>query len=763
MTHLLRTTWALALMAAALVSGEGSAERWWMTVNQSSATYHCGVGDTLWIDGGSGVGGIRGRNGSWIPFGEVVRWGQWEGNDSLGHFRLTSFVFLPEGTAVNLTYRVYDSYAVLGVSFPDGYSNPVPGNVYTLATAFPSVSMAPIPRGGNTTVGYTQLWHTFLFRDTIAPWTSSAAPRTGPDAGGGPIVLWDRAMQHTIVVSPLDTFMLANTVAEHGYLSFGVMGTVETLPKGFAHHTLIYYYPGGVRRALFAWGGLLQKYYRRPSLRNLDPTLSTLGYSTDHGAYYYYRTEPNMTYEGTLVAVREYLDRINVPVQYALLDSWWYQQGPDHGTTNWTPTAAVFPSGLDMLSERLRWKFQLHNRYWSNKVVYARQNGGEYPFVLEGDKGAPLGDAFWEDLVRNKSSMVVYEQDWLYAEWMGMNKAMLASPTLPTAWLHSMGRAALAAGVAIQYCMAWPRFAMAALEIPSVTQIRVSNDYVDDNQWMIGISSLLPAALGLAPSKDSFRTTVHQPDRVEPLVFLQAAVASLSAGPVAISDAINHTDRAVVMMAAMANGTLLSPDVPATAIDQQHVESAFLSPTAPFSTGGVVLLASSTPTGDVPCGGWHYILSSGFREQYAFDIASAPLAPQSSSCRWAVATVRRPSPPATYSVYTYNTTTLTIPLCSPDRTCNHTATPVFIAAPLLPSGWAYLGELSKWVSASSRRITRVKSNNTHTLFQLAGGDRELLTITLGHPCGTTDVAVALDDSGEGSLTVPPPHFKHPCE
>ena len=42
---------------------------------------------------------------------------------------------------------------------------------------------------------------------------------------------------------------------------------------------------------------------------------------------------------------------------------------------------------------------------------------------IESELGIPDSQTFWNDLVGNKSSqgMVVYEQDWLYTEFDGLN------------------------------------------------------------------------------------------------------------------------------------------------------------------------------------------------------------------------------------------------------------------------------------------------------------------------------------------------------
>ena len=50
---------------------------------------------------------------------------------------------------------------------------------------------------------------------------------------------------------------------------------------------------------------------------------------------------------------------------------------------------------------------------------------------------------------------------------------------------------------------------------------------------------------------------------------LQAAVLTMSCGPVAPSDGVNNSDVALIMRSCSSNGTLLQPDHPAKAIDAQ--------------------------------------------------------------------------------------------------------------------------------------------------------------------------------------------------
>jgi len=51
--------------------------------------------------------------------------------------------------------------------------------------------------------------------------------------------------------------------------------------------------------------------------------------------------------------------------------------------------------------------------------------------------------------------------------------------------------------------MPWTRHVMQSVEIPAVTQTRVSGDYDPSNtQWIIGDSTIMAHAVGLAAFKD---------------------------------------------------------------------------------------------------------------------------------------------------------------------------------------------------------------------------------------------------------------------
>merc|ERR1719326_1824327 len=105
--------------------------------------------------------------------------------------------------------------------------------------------------------------------------------------------------------------------------------------------------------------------------------------------------------------------------------------------------------------------------------------------------------------------------------------------------------------------MPYPRHALQSVEIPAVTQVRASDDYVPNasgpDQWRLGSSSILAHALALAPFKDNFWTTTVEPGAStgpgghDLAVWREAVVATLSTGPVTPADGIDYQNKELIM------------------------------------------------------------------------------------------------------------------------------------------------------------------------------------------------------------------------
>ena len=175
-----------------------------------------------------------------------------------------------------------------------------------------------------------------------------------------------------------------------------------------------------------------------------------------------------------------------------------------------------------------------------------------------------------------------------------------------------------------------------------MTNIRSSTDYginderyasavqpgglFDDSNFNIGGSSLLAWALDLRPSKDIFWT--HRPSNchgnhtANPQTCgrwgeqtnpgsnceLNAIVATLSTGPVSIADKAGDTNTTLVRRCVAADGRILQPDKPATAVDSMFSQGVGPQ-TAPPGPVWATSTSFARSGGAVSPLVWHYLLS----------------------------------------------------------------------------------------------------------------------------------------------------------
>ena len=223
-------------------------------------------------------------------------------------------------------------------------------------------------------------------------------------------------------------------------------------------------------------------------------------------------TEPDKNYQDTILDLVSYANQEDIPYQYWLADSWWYFKGSTGGVTNWTARPDVFPQGMEGIYNITGLQIQGHNRYWDAENVYAKQNGGEYEFLIDLDQGysIPTEQRFWDDLLRDAKQwgLTVYEQDWLDAETSKLG-FLTSSATLGRQWLTQMANAAAKNDVTIQYCMSMARHILTSAELPAVTQARASEDYhPGEDQWSpLGTTAMFAYALG--KSTENFLKEAH--------------------------------------------------------------------------------------------------------------------------------------------------------------------------------------------------------------------------------------------------------------
>nr|XP_022321020.1 uncharacterized protein LOC111123158 [Crassostrea virginica] len=495
------------------------------------------------------------------------------------------------------------------------------------------------------------------------------------------------------------------------------MGGVDEVPYHYTYMTIVYY-AKGINKAFEGWGGALRKLYgSKKNSRAQDLTLGRAGYWTDNGAYYYYKTEPKKNYEQTM------MDLVNKTVftfNYFQFDSWWYFKGLAGGVKLWEPRPDVFPHGLGYFYNKTFSLVALHNRYWSRDTPYAKQNGGDYDFIVEDTGALPIDQKFWNDLL-NKTltwGLVMYEQDWLNVQ-LDKITALKTNLTLGQIWLSQMNEAAKANNVFIQYCMSNPRHALQSLTLSQVTQARVSDDYSPGGeQWRIGISSLFANALGLAPSKDTFWTTEVQPGnrykRTEPNTRLNALVATLSTGPYGPSDMAGHLNYDLINKTCIYYGSLMQPAKPATAMDVQIIQEAFESKKMEiWSTYSVNVLNDTALN-------WGTVFAVDTSGDVTIDYKDMEFLTSDVA----------------YSFYHYNDLSSFRDFKDSDKlvlpnNCTKTDFCLYQFVPKLTHGdneVYLLGDVSKWVPASSTRIRSIVYQKEDLLINLWGSANEEITI-----------------------------------
>ena len=390
--------------------------------------------------------------------------------------------------------------------------------------------------------------------------------------------------------------------------------------------------------------------------------------------------------------------------RYVLLDSWWYYQGEGSGVTNWIGRPDIFPHGNEYLRNQTGWPIMGHNRFWAVDNVYCKQNGGDYDFVVEKRGDAPdfnnfawpTEQRFWDDLLYNSSKwgLFMYEQDWLDTEYDNvayLNKNASAART----WLLQMGTAAARNDLTIQYCMSHCRHIMQSVEIPAVTNARASGDYhPGGDQWApLGTTGIFAWAVAIAPTKDNYWSTDRQTGSSykdyatvsEPYNRLQAAVSTLSKGPVAPSDKINASDPQLILKSCKSDGQLLQGDKPAMVLDSQHAARAFSG-----AAHSEIWTTQTVLDGHA----FAVVLGATVGSDTTVGITADLQLPKDTKhvAYEANATSAVMGDPAV------GLTNLVIKACGKWDFQHYTVSPV------LGNGWSLLGEQSKWVPVSAARF-----------------------------------------------------------
>jgi hypothetical protein len=391
----------------------------------------------------------------------------------------------------------------------------------------------------------------------------------GPE---GPWSLFDK-LGNAMMLSPADNFLVSRmNEAPGGAAESRIMQTIQTLPAGFSHSTLLVF-DKGMNQAFSVWGSALLALggKQRPA-NDANVVLAKLGYWTDNGARYYYKFDSQLGYAGTLLAVRDQFAKLGVPLGYMQLDSWWYPKGvnarwnsvssalPD-GEYTYRADKELFPDGVAAFQQSLGLPLVTHARWISTASPYRTQ------FKMSGN--VVIDPAFWKSTSEYLAAagVVTYEQDWL-----DHNAQTELNLQDPQSFLDNMSAAMLGKGITIQYCMPLPSHYMASTQFSNVQTIRTSNDRFDREKWDSFLyDSRLATAVGLWPWTDVFFSN-ELPNLI---------LSTLSAGPVGVGDALGETNAHNLSAAVRADGLIVKADSPLLPINSTYASDA-LNESAPM-------------------------------------------------------------------------------------------------------------------------------------------------------------------------------------
>jgi hypothetical protein len=445
----------------------------------------------------------------------------------------------------------------------------------------------------------------------------------------------------------------------------------------------------GINQAFDTWGRTLTDLSGKTRPANdADTVLNTLGYWTDNGATYYYAKASGMSYPETLAAVKSGFDGLGLPIGYMQLDSWFYPKGPTAdwqnrggGIYTYNGSPAIFEPTIAALDRKLTIPLMTHARWIDADSPY-RQS-----FKISGNVATdPL---YWDALGKfmQSSGVATYEQDWLsdqaHADF---------NLTDPEAFMNNMAAGTAKYGITMQYCMAQPRHFLAGSKFSNLSSIRTSEDRFDRVRWTNFLfGARLASSVGIWPFSDVFMST--EPDNL--------LVATLSAGPLGIGDALGAVNAANLLKAVRADGVIVKPDAPLLPLD-----ACFLSKSAGADTPIV-----STTYSD---------FGGGLRQNYVFAYNEG----NNTIASFALADLG-----ITGESYVYNYFTNAGAVHGASDTISEplgNGRSYYVVSPIGGTGMAILGDLDQFVPLGKKRVSQLIDDGwaIHMTVQFAAGESQ---------------------------------------
>jgi hypothetical protein len=584
------------------------------------------------------------------------------GADGLGKYREIAFRYAEDGPREG-TIRLYDQKPVVlfSVKYLSAAKN---SNPFPKLTQFPR---------GLLHMTYNGVFGQYSFA------------KLAPDS---PWTFFD-SRANTFLISPASHFVIASTESKtEGEISAGIDQRILELPVGFQQQTILVV-AEGIGKAFDTWGHALtdlQGKVRPPN--DADILLNHIGYWTDNGATYYYRPQAGLGYSDTLLAVRDEFRKLGIPLGYIQLDSWFYPKGP---RANWQAGAsgiyeyiadpALFPRGLKAFQEQAGVPLVTHARWIDPNSPYRNQ------FQMSGN--VVTDSKYWGKVAEylRGSGVTTYEQDWL-----GTNAAPELNLRDPEAFLDNMGKAFARQNLTVQYCMPLPGHYLQSSKYSNVTTLRVSADRFNPDKWDAFLyGSRFASALGVWPWSDVFMSK-ETPNLI---------LATLSAGPVGVGDAVGSLDRANLLHVIRSDGVIVKPDSALVPLDQSVIRDA--------QGAGHPMVATTFSRFGKFRAVYVFAYSRGAEDSISFE-------PLELGLRGAV--------------YVYNTRTGKGLVVTDTAFQDHLAGPYgyYIIVPIGKSGIAVLGDADQFVPLGKKRVSQLMDNGVSKLTIVFGPGEDSRTL-----------------------------------
>jgi hypothetical protein len=208
------------------------------------------------------------------------------GSDAIGDFSRVDVVWRASGAAGEAFRTAVLVYADAGAvvfeqSWPGGATlTAAPGgDADSVLSSWPSFALD----GGAGPDAAVCFGGRFLEGSKAVPWPDASRgglPSTGQH--GGPLVAFDSALTTSVAVLSLTQHTVSTSAVVDGALAYGMIGSVTSVPAGFASRLLVAATAGGPTAGMLRAGRLALQFHN--TTRAPDMTTKTLGYATDNGA-----------------------------------------------------------------------------------------------------------------------------------------------------------------------------------------------------------------------------------------------------------------------------------------------------------------------------------------------------------------------------------------------------------------------------------------------------------------------------------------------